>query len=100
MSLVPLEHGQRLTDTYVQSFSTPCMVTEHSIVTGDVYNGKHFDCTKSPISPSLDTMSQEKPEAGVSRYISFVEVQNAGHNWVFTRREWLATVPEFINRFS
>lgn len=96
--LVPVEHGKRLTDTFVNSFSAPCEGTELSIAAGDAYSGAHFVC--KPIL-SGDTVVGELGDKQLpSRHISFVEVQNAGHNWVFTQREWLATVPDFINRNS
>ena len=102
LGVVPVEHGTRLTETYVNSFPTPCVATVYSLVTGDAYNGTHFECiSPSPSSVERGVTGEEKTsEEPLSRVITFVEVQNAGHNWVFTRREWLATVPDFINRYS
>ena len=88
---VPVQHGKRLMESYVNSMaSASCVMAVQTLEAGDAYNGVSHDCRHT------ESLTGNE----FSRHISFVEAQSVGHNWVFTSREWLAVVPTFIDRFS
>ena len=82
--LVPIEHGRRLTDAYINSERYQCTRIETS-TSHPALNSVQHDC--------LDEQYENL------RHISFVAVPDCGHNWVFTKRAWLGSVPAFIRRF-
>ena len=73
-----------LAEAYSSNMTSHCMVVKISKIVHS-FSGLRYECVA---------------EGDSVRYIAFVEVQDAGHNWVFTRREWLGTVPNFIDRFK